>query len=223
MDVLASARRRRRRDRWVGSGLRSGEKKSSSLSFIAWPLGAKSLSFDRSSPSRARAHAIEEAAAAVAAVAVANEPMTFLPTSMPFSLLSRYVRRKISQPRTNSFRVPCSRKRFQGGMFLIFILQIFSTFVDHAHHGVIIFSMGFSTKIDMPIHLFRSLMKAFSQIAQKVVFQAFIHADVKRMVDVPTNVLLVEKIPQQSLLAHEKTILFITHCGTNSVIGEFLQ
>ena len=102
-------------------------------------------------------------------------------------------------------------------------MQIFSTFVDHAHHGVIIFSMGFSTKIDMPIHLFRSLMKAFSQIAQKVVFQAFIHADVKRMVDVPTNVLLVEKIPQQSLLAHEKTILFITHCGTNSVIGEFLQ
>ena len=83
--------------------------------------------------------------------------------------------------------------------------------------------MGFSTKIDMPIHLFRSLMKAFSQIAQKVVFQAFIHADVKRMVDVPTNVLLVEKIPQQSLLAHEKTILFITHCGTNSVVGELYK
>lgn len=81
--------------------------------------------------------------------------------------------------------------------------------------------MGFSMKINMPIRLFSSLMKAFSEIPQRVVLQAFVHPDVKRMVGLPPNVLLFEKIPQQSLLAHEKTVLFITHCGTNSVIGEF--
>ena len=102
-------------------------------------------------------------------------------------------------------------------------MQTFSTFLDDAPHGVIIFSMGFSMKINMPIRLFSSFMKAFSEIPQRVVFQAFIHADDKRLVGVPPNVLLVEKIPQQSLLAHEKTILFITHCGTNSIIGEILQ
>ena len=37
----------------------------------------------------------------------ANES-NVLPTSMSFSLLSRYVHRKISQPRTNTFRVPCN-------------------------------------------------------------------------------------------------------------------
>ena len=35
---------------------------------------------------------------------------------------------------------------------------------------------------------------------------------------VPTNVALMDKIPQQSLLAHEKTVLFITHCGINGAI-----
>lgn len=73
--------------------------------------------------------------------------------------------------------------------------------------------------INIPTHLFNSMMSAFSKLPQRVVFKgSTAHATNGSEPEVPPNVLLMDKIPQQSLLAHDKTVLFITHCGVNGAI-----
>ena len=97
--------------------------------------------------------------------------------------------------------------------------QDLATFVEGADDGLIVFSMGFSMGINIPTHFFNSMMGAFSKLPQRVVFKGSAHAaNNGSELEVPTNVLLMDKIPQQSLLAHEKTVLFITHCGINGAI-----
>ena len=82
--------------------------------------------------------------------------------------------------------------------------------------------MGFSMGINIPTDFFDSMMRAFSKLPQRVVFKGKGSSPATNGTGEsevpPPNVLLMDKIPQQSLLAHEKTVLFITHCGINGAI-----
>ena len=51
------------------------------------------------------------------------------------------------------------------------IFQDLATFVEEADDGLIVFSMGFSMGINIPTHLFNSMMSALSKLPQRSVFK----------------------------------------------------
>lgn len=76
----------------------------------------------------------------------------------------------------------------------------------------IVMSFG-SMAFDAPEHVILKFMQAFSRLNESVV------ARLPRLegVEVPKNVKLGSWIPQNDLLSHPNTKLFITHCGTNGL------
>ncbi|ELU16650.1 hypothetical protein CAPTEDRAFT_49794, partial [Capitella teleta] len=67
---------------------------------------------------------------------------------------------------------------------------------------------------NLPSRVNKRLMAAFSRVPQRVVW-AFPHDAPE---ETPANVLVLRWIPQNDLLGHNNTKLFITHCGAN---GQF--
>lgn len=81
--------------------------------------------------------------------------------------------------------------------------------MDDAKHGVIYFSMGSNLKSKMlPDELKQNLLKMFGSLKQTVLWK-FEDALPNR----PSNVHILQWAPQQSILAHPKCRLFITHGG----------
>ncbi|KAF2361749.1 UDP-glucuronosyl/UDP-glucosyltransferase [Trinorchestia longiramus] len=81
--------------------------------------------------------------------------------------------------------------------------------------GVIIFSFGltgFDSSV-VPESFRRGALQALSRLQQRVV----LHFDPAELPGLPNNVLARSVIPQQDLLAHPQTKLFVSHCGMNSV------
>ncbi|CAL4077199.1 unnamed protein product, partial [Meganyctiphanes norvegica] len=80
--------------------------------------------------------------------------------------------------------------------------------------GTIFFSMGsiFNNKA-VPESAIMAFMSAFGRLKQKVlcVFSSPLSW-------VPPNVKVVNWVPQQDVLAHNQTVLFLTHCGMHSII-----
>ena len=73
-------------------------------------------------------------------------------------------------------------------------------FMDGAEHGVVLLTMGMTyVPSDIPPHLERELIKAFSRLKQRVVMKL---TDVPP--NLPANILVKKWLPQQSLLAHPK-------------------
>ena len=58
-------------------------------------------------------------------------------------------------------------------------------------------------------------MNVFSRLEQKVILKLASQYWVEAA---PPNVLVVPWVPQQAVLAHNKTRLFITHCGMHGVL-----
>ncbi len=78
--------------------------------------------------------------------------------------------------------------------------------------GVIYFSFGsvFKAK-DMPLERRDMLVKAFGMLKQKVIWKWETEIENK-----PSNLFLSKWLPQQDILGHPNTRLFITHAGLNS-------
>ena len=89
---------------------------------------------------------------------------------------------------------------------------------DALTHGVILFTMGFIFNPKaVPDSRVQAIFDAFAQLPQKVIMK-FDPLPPESTLKVPTNVLLKSFLPQQDILAHKNTILFITHCGMHGVM-----
>ncbi|KAA0190903.1 hypothetical protein HAZT_HAZT005294, partial [Hyalella azteca] len=76
-------------------------------------------------------------------------------------------------------------------------------------HGVIYFSIGsIAESADIPLRAKLEFVEAFRRLPQKVVWK-YEGSDL----ELPPNVLTRAWLPQQDILGHPKTRLFISHCG----------
>ncbi|XP_018024289.1 UDP-glucosyltransferase 2-like [Hyalella azteca] len=76
-------------------------------------------------------------------------------------------------------------------------------------HGVIYFSLGsFARSSDIPARAKMEFVEAFRRLPQKIIWKY--EAD---DLDLPPNVLTRPWLPQQDILGHPKTRVFISHCG----------
>ncbi|CAH1264721.1 UGT2B7 [Branchiostoma lanceolatum] len=87
-----------------------------------------------------------------------------------------------------------------------------SFMVSSGGHGVILFSLG-TYSGSMPAHLAELFAGVFSQLPQKVLWKH----NGETPTNLGTNTRTMKWIPQNDILGHEKTKLFITHCGGNGM------
>ena len=80
--------------------------------------------------------------------------------------------------------------------------------------GVILLSFGSSVD-SVPKDIFQKFMHAFGNITNTVIFRVSKELVANPGIPVPANVHLLSWLPQQDILAHPNTKLFITHCGNN--------
>ncbi|XP_056631221.1 UDP-glucosyltransferase 2-like isoform X2 [Diorhabda sublineata] len=86
--------------------------------------------------------------------------------------------------------------------------------VDDSPHGIIIFSLGSNLNSnDMDSTKIRYILDAFSKLNETILWKI-----TKTLENLPKNVILRKWLPQQELLAHNKTKLFISHCGGLSTV-----
>ena len=93
------------------------------------------------------------------------------------------------------------------------IEKIVSTATDH---GVIVMSMG-SLIGKLPDETLSKFINAFSQIPQTVLFKFRNEDNITLLDNVPDNVHLFSWLPQNDVLGHTRTILFITHYGNGAI------
>ena len=84
-------------------------------------------------------------------------------------------------------------------------------FVNSSQEGVIVVSFG-SWLTHFPQHIIDVLVTSFKRVKQRVIWKY----NGPRPERLPSNVMLLPWIPQNDLLAHPNTKLFITHCGKRS-------
>ncbi|XP_050679316.1 UDP-glycosyltransferase UGT5-like [Leptidea sinapis] len=81
--------------------------------------------------------------------------------------------------------------------------------MDNSKDGVIYFSMGTVLKSrGLPDSIKNGLIKIFSELKYTVIWKFE-----DKLSDLPKNLYVVDWAPQQSILAHPKCVLFITHGG----------
>lgn len=79
-------------------------------------------------------------------------------------------------------------------------------------HGVVIMSLGAAVGA-LPTAITEAIATAFAEIPQKVVWRY----NGERPLTLGNNTLLLEWFPQNDLLGHPKTRVFVSHGGTNSI------
>ncbi|KAK4877582.1 hypothetical protein RN001_010088 [Aquatica leii] len=88
-------------------------------------------------------------------------------------------------------------------------------YLDNAKDGVIFFSMGSNLKsTDFDNKKRDAILKVFSKLKQKVLWKW----EDESLLNKPDNVKISSWFPQQDILAHPNTVLFITHGGMMSTI-----
>lgn len=86
-------------------------------------------------------------------------------------------------------------------------------FIDGAKDGVILVSLGSNLKSsDLPPEKLAIFVNTFRKLKQRVLWK-FEGDNVK---DLPPNVMVKQWLPQDDILAHKNTKLFISHCGISS-------
>ncbi|XP_036362980.1 UDP-glucuronosyltransferase 1A1-like isoform X3 [Octopus sinensis] len=83
-------------------------------------------------------------------------------------------------------------------------------FVDESNHGIIVVSFG-SFLEELPKEVIAKMELAFQEIKYSVVWK---RPDAKQLAP---NIFVTKWLPQNDLLGHPKTKLFITHCGINGL------
>ena len=82
-----------------------------------------------------------------------------------------------------------------------------------AEHGVIILAFGSQEGIRAVFEMvLNKFLEAFTGLKEKAIVQY----KATREVNIPGNVLARSWLPQNDILGHPKTKLFISHCGANS-------
>eukprot|EP00090_Calanus_glacialis_P014256 TRINITY_DN23000_c0_g1_i1.p1 TRINITY_DN23000_c0_g1~~TRINITY_DN23000_c0_g1_i1.p1 ORF type:complete len:522 (-),score=113.84 TRINITY_DN23000_c0_g1_i1:92-1657(-) len=82
--------------------------------------------------------------------------------------------------------------------------------------GVILFTMGFIfDPTSVPAETVSTFLSAFARLPQRVIFK---YNSSEVAAAAPDNVLVLPWVPQQAILAHSKTTVFITHCGIHGVL-----
>ncbi|CRK94936.1 CLUMA_CG008427, isoform A [Clunio marinus] len=88
-------------------------------------------------------------------------------------------------------------------------------FLDGAKDGAILFSLGSNAKSTyLPKNVLQTLLKVFSQLKQRVVMKW----ESESLDGKPDNVFISKWLPQDDVLAHPNTKIFISHCGLGGVI-----
>ena len=82
--------------------------------------------------------------------------------------------------------------------------------MDSSKDGVIVFTLGSGLK-RLPMDMLTKVLLVFKELKQNVIIRH--DGEIPR--DVPKNVHIEKWLPQNNLLAHSKTKVFITHCGNN--------
>ncbi|XP_074643317.1 UDP-glucuronosyltransferase 1A1-like [Tubulanus polymorphus] len=85
--------------------------------------------------------------------------------------------------------------------------------VQAANDGIIVFTLG-SVISKMPNNVLAKFIDAFKKVKQTVFWRLTLRDDQKHTV-FPSNVRIMEWLPQNDLLSHPKTRLFISHSGAN--------
>ena len=84
------------------------------------------------------------------------------------------------------------------------------SFMDAADDGVILVAMGSSMDV-IPHATLNKMLRVFARLKQRVIIRH--SGDTHTM---PTkNVLMQDWLPQNDILAHNNTRIFVTHCGNN--------
>ncbi|CAG5010947.1 unnamed protein product [Parnassius apollo] len=85
--------------------------------------------------------------------------------------------------------------------------------LDESKKGVIYFSLGSIIQgKDLPENMKRELIEYFGQLEQTVLWKIE-----EQLADLPQNIHILDWAPQDSILEHPNTVLFITHGGLMSV------
>lgn len=81
-------------------------------------------------------------------------------------------------------------------------------------HGVIYFSLGSILRsANMPSELQETFLNVFAKLKQKILWKW----ESDTMEGKPDNVKLVKWLPQQDILGHKNTRLYLTHSGMSSM------
>ncbi|CAH1389509.1 unnamed protein product [Nezara viridula] len=93
--------------------------------------------------------------------------------------------------------------------------KLLQNFLDSAQNGVIYMSLGTNLAVvSESSDLASTLMKVFGSLKQRVLIKWDSEYPVDR---IPPNVMISSWFPQQQILAHNRTVLFITHGGYSSL------
>lgn len=83
----------------------------------------------------------------------------------------------------------------------------------HGEEGLVVCSFG-TTGNRLPLEIVHKFLNAFTRLP-KMAFVSRFYVAPNETSEVPANVKLMSWIPQNDLLGHPSTKLFITHCGRN--------
>ena len=83
-------------------------------------------------------------------------------------------------------------------------------------HGVILMSLG-SLISSIPPTLFNRFIDAFGQLPHTVLLKYKNWENITLPENVPKNVHLLSWIPQNDIIGHPRTVLFVTHCGNGGL------
>ncbi|CAL4072831.1 unnamed protein product, partial [Meganyctiphanes norvegica] len=83
-------------------------------------------------------------------------------------------------------------------------------------HGTVIFSLGssFDPK-SAPSRFIQKLLTAFGKLKQRVIMR---YGGIPVSMNIPSNVKLLDWLPQRDILANPNVVLFVTHCGIFGVL-----
>lgn len=96
----------------------------------------------------------------------------------------------------------------------------FREFLDSAHNGAILFSMGSIIQaVDWPVEKREALTKVFGKLKQKVIWKY----ENETLPNKPDNVMISPWVPQRDILAHPNIKLFITHGGLLSTTEAIIE
>ncbi|XP_059155332.1 UDP-glucuronosyltransferase 2B15-like [Physella acuta] len=85
----------------------------------------------------------------------------------------------------------------------------FKQFVEKSTNGIVVVSFG-SNDFPIPKDIVAKMTSAFEQLSFDVIWK------VNMTSPVPTKIMTSHWIPQNDLLGHAKTKVFVSHCGKNS-------